>query len=89
MARTYKIRRFTNGQSKGGKEFTNYSLTVPASIASKLPDEMQFECALTDDGILFRPVTNVEEQVELPNWAQTDVPANGRAARKRPAAQAA
>lgn len=70
MPRTYKIRRFTNGQSKGGKEFTNYSLTVPANIASQLPPDILFECALTEDGILFRPsLDGQEDQIELPTWA--------------------
>lgn len=68
--RTYKIRRFTNGKSKRGKEFTNYSLTVPATVASALPQDMLFECILTNDGILFRPSTETEEtQIELPSWA--------------------
>lgn len=89
--RTYKIRRFTNGQSQEGVKFTNYSLTVPASIAEKLAPEMQFECEMTDAGILFRPVT--AEVVELPAWAQAAAdespaaPRNG--ARKRAARQTA
>lgn len=89
MARTYKIRRFTNGQSKGGKEFTNYSLTVPSSIASQLDAELVFECVLTDDGILFRPAMEAEAApVQLPAWAQGQ-DAKPKRRRKRPAAQAA
>jgi len=83
--RTYKIRKFTNGRSKEGATFTNYSLTIPAPIAEKLPDDMLFECELTDEGILFRPAQASPEQVELPAWAK----ANGSSgsARSRPRAQ--
>jgi hypothetical protein len=79
--RTYKIRRFTNGQSRDGQKFTNFSLTIPAAIAEKLPVDMLFECELTEDGILFRPVQEPATTVELPSWAQPgdegEEPANG------------
>lgn len=70
MPRTYKIRRFVNGASKGGKEFTNYSLTVPSNIASQLSPDLLFECVLTKEGILFRPSSATDENaIELPAWA--------------------
>jgi hypothetical protein len=47
----------------------NYSLTIPAKIAEKVPEDMTFECALTEDGIVFRPVKQ-EDDVNLPSWAQ-------------------
>jgi hypothetical protein len=53
--RTYKIRRFTNGQSKGGVKFTNYSLTIPAPIAEKLPVDMQFGVRTDRPGNSFPP----------------------------------
>lgn len=93
--RTYKIRRFTNGQSADGQKFTNYSLTIPAAIADKLPKDMLFECSLTEEGILFSPVKEPEAELELPSWAQTEAEAteaaNGTKAssRRRPQAKAA
>lgn len=97
MPRTYKIRRFTNGQSKGGREFTNYSLTVPSNIASQLAPDILFECVLTDDGILFRPSNETDETpIDLPAWArEAEEPEEepeappARRSRKRPASQAA
>ena len=71
MARTYNIRKYANGHSrKDGRPFMNYSLTIPAHIAEMLPEDLQFQCELNDQGILFRPVQSDEENVELPSWAQ-------------------
>lgn len=84
--RTYKIRKFQNGKARDGTTFTNYSLTIPAPIAEKLPDDMVFECELTEEGILFRPARPSDEQIELPEWAKDAVPKNGkRRSRPRPA----
>lgn len=86
-SRTYKIRKFTNGKSKGGAAFTNYSLTIPTPIAEKLPNDMRFECELTDEGILFRPV-GAPDAIDLPSWAKADeATVNGGAPRQRPQAQ--
>jgi hypothetical protein len=65
--KAYKIRRFQNGRSASGEPFMNYSITIPSVIAEKLPNDMRFECELTDEGLLFKPVTG--ENVELPAWA--------------------
>lgn len=83
-SRTYKIRKFSNGKTKDGGVFWNYSLTIPAPVAEKLPQDMLFECELTEAGILFRPVQEAEE---LPSWAQSEeAPANGKTSRRaRPA----
>lgn len=70
MARTYKIRRFANGRRKNGDPFINHSLTIPSHIAEQLPENMQFACELTEDGILFRPSPSESESVELPKWAK-------------------
>lgn len=83
---TYKVRKFQNGKRKDGTPFMNYSLTIPSHIAEALPSDKQFECVLTDDGILFRPVEGTGQEVELPSWAQ---PTNGQPksegkTRKRP-----
>lgn len=69
--KTYKIRKFVNGRRKTGEPFLNYSLTIPVQIAEKLPESIRFTCELTDDGILFKPVTKVEEDtIPLPSWAK-------------------
>jgi hypothetical protein len=79
--RTYKIRKFSNGNKK---QFTNYSLTIPSAIAKELPKDMTFVCELTEEGILFRPSLPEEEAVTLPSWADN----NGKPkSRKRPGTQ--
>lgn len=84
---TYKIRKFTNGRSSAGAEFTNYSLTVPANVAKELPDDVKFSCELTEDGILFRPVKPEEIETTLPSWAARDGAAKP-AAKAKPAPKA-
>lgn len=69
--RTYKIRKFTNSRSKSGEAYINYSLTIPSVIAEKLPEDIQFSCELTDEGILFKPSKAETDQVVLPGWANT------------------
>lgn len=68
--KAYKIRKFQNGRNREGQPFINYSLTIPSQIAEQLPESMQFECELTDEGILFRPSEPTEESVKLPEWAK-------------------
>ena len=91
--KSYKIRKFQNGRNKDGDPFINYSLTIPSPIAEKLPEDMHFECELTDDGILFRPAVEEVVDVNLPGWAKNQ--RNGKTMaqaqtksqrRKRPAA---
>jgi len=69
--KSYKIRKFQNGRNKDGEPFINYSLTIPSPIAEKLPEDMHFECELTDDGILFRPAVEEVVDVNLPGWAKS------------------
>jgi hypothetical protein len=69
--KAYKIRKFQNGRNRTtGDPYVNYSLTIPTEIAEMLPEEMRYECELTPDGILFRPVESEEAKVTLPAWAQ-------------------
>lgn len=70
--KTYKIRKFENGKRKSGEPFMNYSLTIPTAIARELPENMKFYCQLTEDGILFSPVTEDHEgSSDLPTWAKS------------------
>jgi hypothetical protein len=71
--RGYKIRHYVNGSTKAGKEYKNYSLTVPNHIAEALPNNLTFEAVMTDEGLLYKPTTNVQNTaIELPSWAQSD-----------------
>ena len=69
MSRTYKIRSFQNGTNKKGEPFLNHSLTIPSQIARALSVELEFTCELTEDGVLYRPVTKPATE-QLPSWAQ-------------------
>ena len=69
MPRTYKIRSFQNGQSRKGRPFINYSLTLPGEIAQHVPDDIAFTCELTEHGVLYRPVVD-QPRVTVPAWAQ-------------------
>jgi hypothetical protein len=82
--RTYKIRKFENGSSQSGKTFVNYSLTVPSEVAELVPDDMRFECEMTQEGILFRPAKQEPAEVELPSWAKANGSAGGGQKRARP-----
>lgn len=70
--KTYKIRKFQNGKNKAGDPFINYSLTIPSAVAEALPEDMQFACELTDEGILFKPAQSEAETVQLPAWAKRE-----------------
>lgn len=65
----YKIRKFESGTSKTGSSYVNYSVTIPREVAEKLPKDVEYECELTEDGILFRPSAQKQES-ELPKWAK-------------------
>ena len=64
----YKIRSYVNGKSKKGHEFRNYSLAVPSEIAEALPDGITFVPRMTDEGLLYAPVTRMG--ATLPDWAK-------------------
>lgn len=71
MAKGYKIRQYVNGRSKKGDEYTNYSLTVPNEIAEALPEDITFRARMTDEGLLYEPVTDQPRTpIELPDWAK-------------------
>src|SRR5690349_24950543 len=78
--KTYKIRKFQNGKNKQGVPFINYSLTIPSAVAEALPEDMQFACELTEDGILFKPTASESEAVSLPTWAKGRSNGNGTSA---------
>jgi hypothetical protein len=77
MARTYKIRRFQNGKNSRDEPFFNYSLTIPTTIAEKLPEDVQYECVLDDKGIHFLPV-DAQREIELPSWARAKQNGKGK-----------
>jgi hypothetical protein len=86
--KTYKIRKFQNGKNKQGQPFINYSLTIPSAVAEALPEDMQFACELTEDGILFKPTAVESEVVSLPSWANKGRSSNGGSAEPTPAKKA-
>lgn len=71
-------------KSKKGKEAINYSLRVPAFIADHLDiTNARFGVRVTDEGILYFPVKQVEESAEsakLPEWMkQQNKPSKAKA----------
>lgn len=66
---TLKLRAQRSGTAKNGQP-DRWVFTVPARIARLLPRDQSYECKLTDEGVLFAPVTDVEEKPELPPWLQ-------------------
>ena len=64
-----KLRPQRSGKAKHGKP-DRWVFTVPAHIARLLPPKQQYECRLTDEGVLFAPVIDVTEQPELPGWLE-------------------
>jgi hypothetical protein len=68
---TYKIRRVPNGKSAAGKPFINFSLTVPPEMAAIIPEGQRFEAVMTDEGLLYRAVSE-HDKPELPEWAKAN-----------------
>lgn len=68
----YKVSKSVIKPKKGGKEAINYSLRVPGFIADNLDiTNARFGVRVTDEGILYYPVQQVEESGEkakLPEW---------------------
>lgn len=62
-----KLRTARSSRAKDG-EPDRFTFTVPARIARLLPRDQQYECRLTDEGVLFAPVIDVEQPPELPGW---------------------
>jgi hypothetical protein len=85
-ARGYKIRQYVNSRAKNGTEHKNYSLTVPGEIAEALPPDLKFVPRMTDEGLLFIPLNQANQQIELPNWAKEG---NGKKSKSEPRSKAA
>ena len=60
----YAIMRSNREGNYGG------SLTVPRYITEVVPEEALFEPVLTEEGILYRFVSNSEPEVAVPTWAK-------------------
>lgn len=61
--RRQRILRRSGRQSTGHETFM---IGVPWQIAEAIPEGMEFEVRLTEDGILFRPSLGVNGP--LPSW---------------------
>ena len=64
--RRYKIRKSTAGANRSQLV---YRLTVPPDIAAVVPADTEFVPEMTEDGILYRPVTGRSEP-PVPSWAK-------------------
>jgi len=64
-----RIRKRKTKTTRGKKEYTIYSISIPEEIASRIPDDMVFKAELTEEGLLFRPILpkHAEKDV-LPTW---------------------
>ena len=64
--RTYKIRRSVAGKS--GQQVI-YRLTVPPDLAAAVPEDTEFVPELTDEGLLYRPITS-RPAPKRPAWTK-------------------
>lgn len=79
----YKLRKLRKPDSSN--EFDAASLAVPMDVAKILPEGIQFEPELNDDGLLYRPVrSTATSAAERPAWL-----ANGNGEKSKPAAATA
>lgn len=61
-------------QKTEGRDYTIYSIGIPAEIGSKIPADMSFTVELTEDGMLFKPVSTKKSKQapqKLPKWLET------------------
>jgi hypothetical protein len=49
-----------------GKRY--YSIGIPPHVGRELPEDVDYECEITDDGVLFRPVPPSRQS--RPRWMQ-------------------
>ena len=49
---------------QNGKRY--YSLGIPAEIGRQLPENVHYECEVTEDGLLFRPSNS--KPLPHPDW---------------------
>ncbi len=86
--RTYKIRKVSNGYGPGGKDsgkkIINRYFTVPKEIADLTPEDDEFVCEMTEEGILYRRVDVDALKPKLPSWAVSGE-ANGKGAKPKSA----
>lgn len=68
MKRTYRIRRQAIKASENMGAHDVFALGLPTSIGNLLPADIEYACELTEDGILYRPVSLTA--VPVPSWAQ-------------------
>jgi hypothetical protein len=77
----YKVRHYENGRKKAdGTSYMNYSLTVPVEIAESLPKDITFIPKMTDEGLLYCPVSQYDAKQDLPEWAKPEPPKKPRKA---------
>jgi hypothetical protein len=64
----YKIKKACTGRDS---KYEYYSLNLPAELAIALRDkDMKFVPELTEEGILYRPISTEVIETPLPEWAQ-------------------
>ncbi len=72
-----RIKKRKTKTERGKGEYTIYSISIPESIATEIPDGMRFEPELTEEGILFRPVLP-KKQPPIPTWCNYKEIENGK-----------
>lgn len=78
----YKLRKLRKPDSKN--DFDAASLAVPMDMAKILPEGIQFEPELTDDGLLYRPIRSATTSAtERPAWLANG---EGEGTKSKPAA---
>jgi hypothetical protein len=68
----YRILTRSGPQRTNGHHKT-YMIGVPWHLAEALPSGQEYEAELTEDGLLFRPVSGpvLAPVVDLPSWARS------------------
>ena len=67
MGQTYKLKKFKAGTRNN--YYKAYQLTVPVWLGKMLREDQEFSVELTNDGILYRPISPTETTKEkLPEW---------------------
>jgi hypothetical protein len=70
MAKRVKITMASGTQATGRR---SYKIGVPTEIGEALYSHgLSFEADLTDEGILFRPVSERTTITDLPAWAKNE-----------------
>jgi hypothetical protein len=61
---------FRISRNGSNQNYRYFKISVPREIAEALPEDLVYSCELTDDGILYRPVTQAIAITDLPEWAK-------------------